>query len=81
MSNEAYITLDLHGKNAYQAKTSIDAALRRAGGAYAIRVIHGHNRGETIKDMLYNEYATHPKVISIKEGDNPGRSDLILRRL
>ena len=34
--------LDLHGKNAYQARVAIDAALRRAGGGvYRLRLIHG----------------------------------------
>ncbi len=33
--------LDLHGKNAYQARVSIDAALRRASsGVYRLRLIH-----------------------------------------
>ena len=33
---ESIVRLDLHGKNAYQARVALDAALRRAkGGTYA----------------------------------------------
>ena len=39
------IELDLHGKNAYQARVAIDAALRRCdGGVYRLRLIAGHPR-------------------------------------
>ena len=35
--------IDLHGKNEYQARVTLDAALRRVRpGTYRIRVIHGH---------------------------------------
>ena len=38
---ESIVRLDLHGKNAYQARVALDAALRRAkGGTYRIRCIH-----------------------------------------
>ena len=36
---ESIVRLDLHGKNAYQARVALDAALRRAkGGTYRIRI-------------------------------------------
>ena len=35
--------IDLHGKNEYQARVTLDAALRRVRpGTYRIRVIHRH---------------------------------------
>ena len=38
--------IDLHGKNEYQARVTLDAALRRVRpGTYRIRVIHGHHGG------------------------------------
>lgn len=38
------LELDLHGKNTYQAKVALEAALRRAGaGTYRIRIIHGYH--------------------------------------
>ena len=34
------VEIDLHGKNAYQARVTIDAALRRArAGTYRLRII------------------------------------------
>ena len=40
------VTVDLHGKNTYQAKVTLDALLRRAGaGTYRVRVIHGSHGG------------------------------------
>lgn len=36
------VTVDLHGRNTYQAKVTVDALLRRAGaGTYRLRLIHG----------------------------------------
>lgn len=78
---QSSITLDLHGKNVYQAKVSIDAALRRAGGAYRLCLIHGYLRGDAIKTMMHEEYSSHPAVIAIKDGENAGRTDLVLRRI
>ena len=35
---ESIVKIDLHGKNAYQARVALEAALRRAkGGTYRIR--------------------------------------------
>ncbi len=81
MQTKAFLTLDLHGKNVYQAKLMIDAALRRAGGAYGIRLIHGCNRGSAIKDMIAETYEQHPQVLSISAGANPGCTELLLRKL
>ncbi|MGN1002920.1 MAG: Smr/MutS family protein [Oscillospiraceae bacterium] len=75
---DGIVTLDLHGKNAYQARVSIDAALRRSGGAYRLRLIHGHNRGTALRDMIRAEYAAHPKVRRILSVDE-GSTDLVLR--
>lgn len=81
MNTEAIVTLDAHGKSAYQAKVAVDAAIRRAGGAYEVRVIHGYNAGTAIRDMLRREYAAHPRVLSVGTGDNMGQTRLLLRRL
>lgn len=56
---QGIVVLDLHGKNAYQARIAVDAALRRADrGVYRLRVIHGHNRGTVLRDLL-STYAAH----------------------
>ena len=72
------VVLDLHGKNAYQARIAVDAALRRADrGVYRLRVIHGHNRGTVLRDLL-STYAAHEKVLQVAQY-NAGTTDLILR--
>ena len=53
--------IDLHGKNEYQARVTLDAALGRAkGGTYRIRCIHGCHGGTVLRDMIRREYARHP---------------------
>ena len=77
----AVIQLDIHGMNRYQAKIAIDAALRRSKGVYRIRVIHGGNHNTVLRDMIAEEYASHPLVLRIERGTNAGQSDLVLREL
>ena len=58
------VEIDLHGKNAYQARVTIDAALRRArAGTYRLRIIHGY-QGGTVR-----------RVVPLDQG----RTDLVLR--
>ena len=72
--------IDLHGKNAYQAKVTLDAALRRASaGTYRIRCIHGYHGGTALRDMVRREYSRHPRVVRIETGIGPGVTDLVLR--
>ena len=77
--NESMIELDVHGMTLYQAQIAIDAALRRAGGAYRIRVIHGFHGGTALRDGIRERYAAHPKVKRIELGLNQGQTDLVLR--
>lgn len=77
---QGIVVLDLHGKNAYQARIEVDAALRRADrGVYRLRVIHGHNRGTVLRDLL-STYAAHEKVLRVAQY-NAGTTDLILREM
>ena len=73
------IELDLHGKNAYQARVAIDAALRRCGGGvYRLRLIHGYRGGTAIRDMLWLTYGRRSQVkrmASVSEGV----TELVLR--
>lgn len=72
------VELDLHGKTVYQARISIDAALRRAGrGVYRIRLIHGCHGGTALRDMIRSEYAL--RVPRLETGIDPGITDLVLR--
>ena len=70
------VTLDLHGKNEYQARIAIDAALRRSRGVYRIRCIHGYHGGTVLRDMLRRDYAG--KVLRL-QAINEGTTDLVLR--
>ena len=70
----------VHGKNTYQAKVALEAALRRAGaGTYRIRIIHGYHGGTVLRDMVRREYGAHPRVKRVEGGFDPGITDLVLR--
>ncbi len=77
---ESIVEIDLHGRNSYQARIAIDAALRRANAAvYRIRVVHGCNSGTALRDFVRSEYARHPRVLRVAGGPNPGITELVLR--
>lgn len=74
------LTTDLHGKNTYQAKVTVDALLRRAGnGTYRIRLVHGYHGGTALREFLRAEYACHPKVKRIMLSPDGGTTELVLR--
>jgi len=76
------VELDLHGLFRDDAIKAIDRALKAADDStYQIRLIHGYNRGTSLKNMIIEEYRYHPKVLRIKPGDNLGITVLILREL
>ena len=69
--NAGIIEIDVHGMNQFQARTRIDAALKKASSAtYMIRIIHGYH-GKT--------YRKHPLVKRVELSMNPGITELILR--
>ena len=71
------VEIDLHGKNVYQARLTIDAALRRArNGTYRLRIIHGYQGGTALRDMVRQEYAGRMARVVILD---QGRTDLVLR--
>ena len=77
MAAGGVVEIDLHGKNAYQAKITIDAALRQAkAGTYRLRIVHGYNGGTALRDMVRQEYAGRVlRVVALDQG----RTDLVLR--
>lgn len=78
--NTGIITVDLHGKNTYQAKVRIDALLRRAGnGTYRLRLVHGCHGGTALRDLIRTEYAHHPKVKRLILSSDGGTTELVLR--
>ena len=74
------VTLDLHGKTQYQAKIALEAQLRRSRGVYRIHVVHGYHNGTALRDLVRQEYATHPRVLRV-EAVSDSATDLILREL
>jgi len=75
------IELDLHGKTQYQAKIAIDAALRRADrSVHAVRIIHGYHGGTALRDMVSEQYASHPKVKRLNK-ITAGITELIINEL
>ena len=68
------VTVDLHGRNTYQAKVTVDALLRRAGaGTYRLRLIHGCHQGTALRDFLQVEYGHHPQVKRLLRSPDGGR--------
>ncbi|MGI6028519.1 MAG: hypothetical protein ACOX81_03800 [Candidatus Heteroscillospira sp.] len=76
--NSGLVTIDLHGKNRYQAKIIIDAALRRSRGVYRLRLVHGFNRGTELRDFIRAEYAGRPGVLRLDNSES-GATTLVLR--
>lgn len=76
----AEVVLDLHGKNKYQARIAIEAALRRSKGLYRVRVIHGCHNGTALRDMVWGEYGSDPRVKRLIAASESA-TDLILRDL
>lgn len=76
----AEVVLDLHGKNKYQARIAIEATLRRSKGLYRIRVIHGYHNGTALRDMIWGEYGSDPRVKRLTAASESA-TDLILREL
>ena len=77
---EAIVTVDLHGKNTYQTKVTVDALLRRAGaGTYRLRLIHGSHGGTALRDFIRSTYSRHPKVKRLMLSPDGGATELVLR--
>ncbi len=79
MESTGCVELDVHGMTEAQAEIAIEAKLKRAGGVYRIRVIHGYTRGTALRDFIRSRYRHHPKVLRVEAGLNPGATDLVLR--
>ena len=76
------IEIDVHGLYAEEAISRIEEAINKASPAvYRIRVIHGYNRGNSIKDAIYRElgFGLCPKIKRIVAGDNQGVTELVLK--
>ena len=80
--NTPIASIDLHGMFQDEAIKVINKALKNADSStYQIKLIHGYNRGTSLKNMIIEEYKYHPKVLRIQPGDNLGTTILVLREL
>jgi len=60
----------------------IDKVLASAGPTtYQLQLIHGYNRGTSLRSMIHDWYQYEPKVKRIMPGDNPGITVLVLKEL
>ena len=79
---EQLVTVELHGLRQDEAVKVIDRALAAADAStYQLRLIHGYNRGTSLRSMIYDEYRYEKKVKRIIPGDNPGITILVLKEL
>ena len=78
----AFVKIDLHGMRQEEAIRVIDKAIAAADSStYQIQLIHGYNRGTSLRNMIYDEYRYEKKVKRIIPGDNPGITILVLKEL
>ncbi len=76
------IEVDLHGLRVEEAVKKVKSEVRKASGSvYVIRLIHGYHGGTRIKEAIEDEfsYGRDDKVKSIRNGSNPGITELVLR--
>ena len=77
-----FIKVDLHGLRQEEAIRVIDRAIDSADSStYQIQLIHGYNRGTSLRSMIYDEYRYEKKVKRIIPGDNQGITILVLKEL
>ena len=80
--NDPFVKIDLHGMTQDQAMKRIDQAIAAAGpNVYHLQLIHGYNRGTSLRSMIHDWYRYDPKVKRIMPGDNPGITVLVLKEL
>ena len=61
--SEAFVKIDLHGLRQEEAMKVIDKALASAGSTtYQLQLIHGYNRGTSLRSMIHDWYQYEPKV-------------------
>ncbi len=82
MSNEPFVTIDLHGLRQDEAIKIIEKAIKNAGpGTYQLQLVHGYHRGTNLRNMIYDWYQGHPKIKRVIPGDNPGVTILVMKEL
>lgn len=76
------VTVDLHGRNTYQAKVTVDALAPPAGaGTYRLRLIHGCHQGTAPAGLSPGGIRHHPQVKRLLRSPDGGATDLVLREM
>ncbi len=78
------IEVDLHGLRAEEAVKRAKSEVNKASGSvYIIRLIHGYHGGTRIREAIEDEfsYGREEKVKKIRQGSNPGITELVLREI
>lgn len=77
-----FVKVDLHGLRQEEAIKVIDEAIAAADSTtYQIQLIHGYNRGTSLRSMIYEEYRYEKKIRRIIPGENQGITILVLKEL
>lgn len=73
------IEVDIHGMTAQAAKRALEQLLNRTGkGISEIKVIHGYNSGQVLRDMVRKDLK-HPRISAKLICLNPGETRIILK--
>ena len=75
-----YIEVNIHGMTKQEAKRGVERLLSRADkNVEEIKVIHGYNNGQVLRDMVRRELK-HPRISTKLICLNPGETRIILKQ-
>lgn len=73
------LEVDIHGMTAGEAKRALEQLLNRVDAKVTeIRVIHGYNGGQTLRDMVRLRLK-HPRIAAKLVCLNPGETRILLK--
>lgn len=73
------IEVNIHGMTAREAKRGLEQLLSRTDkNVTEIKVIHGYNNGQVLRDMVRRELK-HPRISAKLISLNPGETRIILK--
>ncbi len=78
------IEIDLHGMRVEEAVKAVQKEVAKAApSVYTIRAIHGYHGGTRIREAIEDEfsYGRNAKVLRVRQGNNPGITELVLREM
>jgi DNA-nicking Smr family endonuclease len=72
--------VNIHGMTAREAKRFLEQYLSRAPkDILEVRVIHGYNNGQVLRDMVRRELK-HPRIAAKLVSLNPGETRILLKQ-